>query len=102
MDISFVTDAYAVIIHIISYITKAETEIGLLLTNAQKEKQGNFCAKDALKKLGSVYLQNRDVCAQEAVNSLTNMHLKECSRKVVFVPTGNNIEKMSLLLGVLK
>ena len=103
MDISFVTDAYAVIIYIISYITKAEREIGLLLSNAQKEaaKQGNLSAKDALKKLGSVYLHNRDVCAQEAVYRLTNMHLKECSRKVVFVPTGKNIVKMSLPLGVL-
>ncbi|XP_044191554.1 uncharacterized protein LOC122969696 [Thunnus albacares] len=104
LDISFVTDAYAVVIYIISYITKAEREIGLLLSNAQKEatKQGNLSAKEALKKLGSVYLHNRDVCAQEAVYRLTNMHLKECSRKVVFVPTGNNIVKMSLPLSVLK
>ncbi|XP_030019133.1 uncharacterized protein LOC115439438 [Sphaeramia orbicularis] len=103
MDISFVTDAYAVITYIVSYITKAEREIGLLLSNAQKEasKQGNLSARDAMKKLGSVYLHNRDVCAQEAVYRLTNMHLKECSRKVVFVPTGNNIVKMSLPLGVL-
>ncbi len=104
MDLSFVTDAYAVIIYIISYITKAEREIGLLLSNAQKEaaKQGNLSAREALKKLGSVYLHNRDVCAQEAVYRLTNMHLKECSRKVVFVPTGSNIVKMSLPLSVLK
>uniref|UniRef100_A0A672HNV9 ATP-dependent DNA helicase n=2 Tax=Salarias fasciatus TaxID=181472 RepID=A0A672HNV9_SALFA len=104
MDLSFVTDAYAVIIYIISYITKAEREIGLLLSNAQKEanKEGNLSAREALKKLGSVYLHNRDVCAQEAVYRLTNMHLKECSRKVVFVPTGDNIVRMSLPLHVLK
>uniref|UniRef100_A0A672F4L9 ATP-dependent DNA helicase n=2 Tax=Salarias fasciatus TaxID=181472 RepID=A0A672F4L9_SALFA len=104
MDLSFVTDAYAVIVYIISYITKAEREIGLLLNNAQKEanKEGNLSAREALKKLGSVYLHNRDVCAQEAVYRLTNMHLKECSRKVVFVPTGNNIVRMSLPLHVLK
>ncbi|XP_029910642.1 uncharacterized protein LOC115361416 [Myripristis murdjan] len=104
MDISFVTDAYAVVIYIISYITKAEREIGLLLTNAQKEakKQGNLSAKEALRKLGSVYLHNRDVCAQEAVYRLTNMHLRECSRKVVFVPTGSRIVRMSLPLSVLR
>ncbi|XP_029954136.1 uncharacterized protein LOC115393324 isoform X3 [Salarias fasciatus] len=104
MDLSFVTDAYAVIVYIISYITKAEREIGLLLNNAQKEasKEGNLSAREALKKLGSVYLHNRDVCAQEAVYRLTNMHLKECSRKVVFVPTGDNIVRMSLPLHVLK
>lgn len=41
-------DAYACIVYI-SYISKAEREIGLLLGNAQKEasKQGNVDAKDA-------------------------------------------------------
>lgn len=104
IDVSFVTDEYAVVVYIISYITKAEREIGLLLSNAQKEakNRGNVSAKDALKKLGSVYLHNRDVSAQEPVYRLTNLHLKECSRKVVFVPTGNNIVKMSLPLSVLR
>ncbi len=72
-------------VYIISYISKSEREIGLLLSNAQREarKEGNVSAKEALKNLGSVYLHNRDVCAQESVYRLTNMHLKECSRKVV-------------------
>lgn len=30
------------------------------------------------------------------------MHLKECSRKVVFVPTGDNVVRMSLPITVLK
>ncbi|XP_057716041.1 uncharacterized protein LOC130931338 [Corythoichthys intestinalis] len=104
MDIQFVADAYACVVYIISYISKAEREMGLLLGNAQREAAGgNVSAKEALKNLGSVYLHNRDVCAQEAVYRLTpNLHLKECSRKVVFVPTGENVVKMSLPLSVLK
>nr|XP_057920504.1 uncharacterized protein LOC131117065 [Doryrhamphus excisus] len=104
MDIQYVVDAYACVVYIISYISKAEREIGLLLSNAQKEasKQANVSAKEALKSLGSVYLHNRDVCAQEAVYRVTNMHLKECSRKVVFVPTGDNVVKMSLPVSVLR
>ncbi|XP_042265880.1 uncharacterized protein LOC121896203 [Thunnus maccoyii] len=104
LDLQFVVDAYACVVYIISYMSKAEREMGLLLGNAQKEasKDGNVSAKEALKNLGSVYLHNRDVCAQEAVYRLTNMHLKECSRKVVFVPTGDNIVRMSLPLSVLK
>ncbi len=80
------------------YITKAEKETGLLLSNAQKEatKQGHLSGKEALKNLGSVYLHNRDVGAREVVYRLTNMHLKACSRKVVFVLTGSNIVKMNL------
>lgn len=78
-------DAYACAVYVISYISKAEKEIGLLLQNAQREatKQSNVNAKEALKKLGSVYLHSRDVCAQEAVYRLTGLHLKECSRKVI-------------------
>uniref|UniRef100_A0A671UFX1 ATP-dependent DNA helicase n=1 Tax=Sparus aurata TaxID=8175 RepID=A0A671UFX1_SPAAU len=104
IDIQYVVDAYACVVYIISYISKSEKEMGLLLGNAQREaaKEGNSSAKEALKQLGSVYLHNRDVCAQEAVYRLTNMHLKECSRKVVFVPVGENTVRMSLPLSVLK
>ena len=103
MDIQYVVDAYACVVYIISYISKAEREMGLLLGNAQKEasKDGNVSAKEALKKLGSVYLHHRDVSAQEAVYRLTNMHLKECSRKVMFIPTGESV-RLSLPLSVLK
>ncbi len=104
LDIQYVVNAYACVVYIISYISKAEREMGLLLANAHREasKEGNVSAKEALKKLGSVYLHNRDVCAQEAVYRVTNLHLKECSRKVVFVPTGDNVVKMSLPLNVLR
>lgn len=52
LDIQYVADAYACIVYI-SYISKAEREIGLLLGNAQKEasKQGNVDNKDAFKKI---------------------------------------------------
>lgn len=104
LDIQYVVNAYACIVYIISYISKAEKEMGLLLANAQREasKQGNMDAKDALKKLGSVYLHNRDVCAQEAVYRTINLKLKQCSRKVVFIPTGDNLVKMSLPLKTIR
>ena len=104
MDLQYITDAYACVVYIITYISKGEREMGLFLDHAQQEasKDGNLSAKDALKKIGSVYLHNRDVSAQESVYRLTNMHLKECSRNVVFVPTGDNVVRMSLPLSVLK
>ncbi len=57
-------------------------------------------AKHALRKLGSVFLHNREVSAQERHYRLTNMKLKEGSRKVVFIPTVNTI-KMSLPLNTI-
>jgi len=103
MDIQFVVDAYSCIVYIISYISKAEREMGLLLANAQKEahNQGNMDAKQALRKLGSVFLHNREVSAQESVYRLTNMKLKQGSRKVVFIPTGTNQIRMSLPLNTI-
>lgn len=39
LDIQFVVDAYACVVYIISYISTAEKEMGLLLGNAQKEAE---------------------------------------------------------------
>ena len=55
------------------HITKAEQEMGLLLQRAQNEAMnGNLDAKAAFKQLGSIYLHNREVSAQEAVYRLTH------------------------------
>nr|XP_055041698.1 LOW QUALITY PROTEIN: uncharacterized protein LOC129429201 [Misgurnus anguillicaudatus] len=103
MDIQYVTDAFSVVVYIISYITKAEQEMGLLLQRAQNEAMnGNLEAKASLKQLGSVYLHSRELSSQEAVYRLTGMHLKECSRKVQFIPIGPNPVKMSLPLHLLQ
>ena len=47
MDIQFVFDAYACVVYMIPYMTKAKREIGLLLANAQREalNDGNVGAK---------------------------------------------------------
>ncbi|XP_035258455.1 uncharacterized protein LOC118219420 [Anguilla anguilla] len=102
MDIQYVVDAYSCIVYIISYISKQEREMGLLLQQAQKEASNNIDAKLALRKLGSVYLHNREVSAQESIYRLTNMRLKEGSRKVQFIPTGQHPIKMSLPLHLLQ
>ncbi|KAK7886520.1 hypothetical protein WMY93_026141 [Mugilogobius chulae] len=102
MDIQLVIDAWACIVYIVTYISKAERQMGLLLHNAALEaKKGNLDAQQSMKKMGTVYLHNREVSAQEAVYRLTNMHLKECSRKTVFAPAGENVVRLSRPLGEL-
>ena len=77
--------------------------MGLLLQRTQNEAtNGDLDAKAAFKQLGSVYLHNREVSAQEAVYRLTHMHMKECSRNVQFIPVGDNPVRMSLPLSVLQ
>ncbi|XP_055017901.1 uncharacterized protein LOC129411312 [Boleophthalmus pectinirostris] len=96
IDVQYVVDGYACAAYIVSYISKGEKEMGLLLGSAQKEAlEGNENAKDAMKKLGSVYINNREVSAQEAAYRVTGMHLKEFSRKVSFIPTGDNIVRLT-------
>ncbi|XP_063049297.1 uncharacterized protein LOC134443443 [Engraulis encrasicolus] len=103
MDIQFVTDAHSAAVYILSYVTKGEMEPGLLLQRTQMEAlNGNVDAKAAFRQLGSVYLHNREVSAQEAVYRLTQMHLKECSRDVQFIPVGENPMRMSLPLHMLQ
>ncbi|XP_067660106.1 uncharacterized protein, partial [Haliotis asinina] len=104
MDIQYVIDAYSCVVYIISYISKAEREMGLLLAQTEKEarSEDNINAKLALKKLGHTYLTHREVSAQEAVYRVCNMHLKENSRFVQFVPVGMNRARLSLPLETLK
>ncbi|CAG2195133.1 unnamed protein product [Mytilus edulis] len=103
MDIQFITDAYSCVMYIISYISKAEREMGIVLENASKEAAaGNCNAQQAMKKVGGAYFRQREVSAQEAVYRVCGLHLKESSRKVQFVPVGHNPVKMSIPLNMIK
>ena len=103
MDIQFISDVYACVAYVVSYMSKAEREMGLLLKHAQSEAEsGNQDAKQSMKQIGSVYLHNREVSAQEAVYRCCTLRLQECSRKVQFVPVGENPVRMSLPLSVIQ
>ncbi|XP_052700234.1 uncharacterized protein LOC128177537 [Crassostrea angulata] len=103
MDIQYVLDPYSCIVYIISYISKAEREMGMLLKQTKIEAtEGNLSAKQTMKKIGSAYLNHREVSAQEAVYRVCNLKMKECSRKVVFIPVGENPTRLSKPLSQLK
>ncbi|KAJ8030338.1 ATP-dependent DNA helicase RRM3 [Holothuria leucospilota] len=99
MDIQFVLDAYSCIMYIVSYISKAEREMGDLLKTAQQEaREGNLNAMDELRKLGSLYLHHREVSVIESVYRVTGMHMKQCSRQAIFIPTDPDSQRLSLPL----
>ena len=61
-------------IYIASYVLKAEKGMGELLKQAAREmEQGN--TRQQLNKLGSVFLTNHEVSAQEAVYRVLSMPL---------------------------
>lgn len=47
-------------------------------------------------------MHHREVSAQEAVYRVCNLKMKECSRKVVFIPVGDNPVRLSKPLSMLK
>lgn len=103
MDIQFVLDPFSCIVYIVSYISKAEREMGMLLKQTKIEaEEGNLNARETMKRIGSAYLHHREVSAQEAVYRVCNLKMKECSRKVVFVPVGDNPTRLSKPLSQMK
>ncbi|XP_062580136.1 uncharacterized protein LOC134242119 [Saccostrea cucullata] len=103
MDIQFVLDPFSCIVYIISYISKSEREMGMLIKQTKVEaEEGNLDAHQTLKRIGSAYLHHREVSVQEAVYRVCNLKMKECSRKVVFVPIGENPTRLSKPLSQLK
>ncbi|XP_062616868.1 uncharacterized protein LOC134278575 [Saccostrea cucullata] len=96
MDIQYILDPFSCIVYIISYISKSEREMGMLLKQTQVESaEGNLNARQTIRKIGSAYLNHREVSAQESVYRVCNLKMKESSRKVVFVPVGENPTRLS-------
>ncbi|KAJ8050313.1 ATP-dependent DNA helicase PIF1 [Holothuria leucospilota] len=89
--------------YIVSYISKAEREMGTLLKLAlQEARDGNLDAMSELRQLGTVYLNHREVSLMEAVYRVTGMHFKKTSRKVVYIPLDPNAQRITLPLAVIQ
>ena len=103
MDLQFITDPYSCIMYITSYMLKSERAMSELLRKVGDECRGEDI-KSKLKKVGSAFLNNREVSAQEAAYRLLSLPLKRASRKVVFVNTAPKEKRVSMLkpMSVLK
>ena len=71
--------------------------MGELLKQAAREmEQGN--TRQQLNKVGSMFLTNHEVSAQEAVYRVLLISLQRCTRSVVFINTDNKESRNALLL----
>ena len=75
---------------------KSEKSMGELLKQVSKECSGEE-SRTQLRHLGSVFLNHREVSAQEAVYRILSLPLKQLSRNVVFVNTSPKEDRVSLL-----
>ena len=91
MDIQFILDPYACAKYLMSYTTKPEREMSLLLEATHKEcREGNMAVRQEMKKLTGTFFNHREVSVQEAVYRATGMPLTYSSRGFIFVPSHSN------------
>ena len=96
MDLQFIMDPYSCIMYITSYMMKSEKAMSELLKNVAEENRGEDL-KSKLRTIGSSFLNNREVSAQEATFRLLSMPLTKSSRSVVFVNTAPKDKRVSML-----
>ena len=63
MDLQYVTDVYACIKYIVSYVTKDERQLSDLLRNASKQAN-HSTIRQQLKHLGNIFLNHREISAR--------------------------------------
>ncbi|WAR11596.1 PIF1-like protein, partial [Mya arenaria] len=96
LDVQFVTDPYACIQYVVSYITKDEREMGSLLHAVAKESAQDTI-KEQMKKCGQAFLNSRSVTAQEAAYRALGLPLYKSNFSTVWIPTGLPSQRISLL-----
>ena len=94
MDIQYITDVWACIAYITSYMCKPEREMSELMRNAVKEAD---TVSDKLKSIGNTFLQCREVSEHEAIVRLLGLPLRESSTTVQYVPTNYEGERTRML-----
>ena len=96
MDLQYILDPYACVMYIASYMLKSEKAMSELLRQVSRE-----CAsediKTQLRRLGSVFMNHRELSAQAAVYRILSLPLKQLSRTVVFVSTDPKDKRTCLL-----
>uniref|UniRef100_A0A3B3C0I1 ATP-dependent DNA helicase n=1 Tax=Oryzias melastigma TaxID=30732 RepID=A0A3B3C0I1_ORYME len=96
MDLSFILNAYSVIMYLTSYITKQEHGLSEYLKTVIENSSSNSTNQaDDMKEVMQAYSKKREISAQECVTRLCGLPMKKSSRGIVFVPTDDNAVKMS-------
>ena len=80
-DLQFVIDPYIWVVYIVSYISKSQRGMSMLLHQACKEaRQGNMDLRQQVIHMGNHFLNSVEVSGQEAVCLDLQILLTKCSR----------------------
>ena len=96
MNIQYVTNMYAVLAYITSYMCKPERNMSELMKKAHKEATGKTI-KDKLRAIGNVFLTKREVSTHEAIKRTLSLKMRTSNIDVEFIPTGPKEKRIRML-----
>ena len=98
MDIQYVLDVYACAVYIANYISKSQKGMSELLRQACTEvREGNCNIKQQVRDIGSKFLNNVEISAQEAVYITLQLPMRKVSRQIIFINTSPPDERVEFL-----
>jgi len=98
MDIQYVLDVYAWAVYIVNYISMAQKGMSDLLREACTEaRKGNTSIKQQVRDIGSRFVNNVEISAQEAVYITLQLPMRRSSRQIIFINTSPPEERVELL-----
>ena len=98
MNIQYILDVYACAVYIVNYISKGQKGMSELLREAYAEaRKGYSNIKQQVRDIGSKFINNVEISAQEAVYIVLQLSMKKSSRQIVFVNTSPPDERVELL-----
>jgi DNA replication protein DnaC len=90
MDIQYITDVWACVAYITSYMCKPERQMSELMNAAAKEADTQ---KDKLKAIGDVLSKGREVSQHEAIYRILGMKLRKSNIAVEFFQSNKQAER---------
>ncbi|WAR02670.1 PIF1-like protein, partial [Mya arenaria] len=86
LDVQFVTNTFACVMYVASYVSKPEKTLGDVLKAVSKSSV-NLGVKTSMKTVAKKFLTHREISAQEATFRLLSLPLVQGSRQIVYIPT---------------
>ena len=96
MDIQFITNIWACIAYLTSYMCKPERSMSELMRKASKEA-ANKNIQDALKDIGAIFIKAREVSEHEAISRILSLPLRRSNIDVAFIQTDLKENRTRLL-----
>ena len=89
-DLQFVIDPYVCVVYIVSYISKSQRGMSMLLHQACKEaRQSKMDLKQQVRHMGNHFLNRVEVSGQKVACLDLRISLSKCSRACKFINTSD-------------